>query len=161
MEESRLKRCLKGRGGGDRHSGGGWIRLSVTKAHLTQGEGGCHEEAGDSRLLNCDCIDNSNDLRWENSPANRSGSRETELEMSVTLLATCCGSKSLKVILIDSDFRADPCPQSPCPSRKTGSITSCIFDALLLLLRTNRELEYTCPLKITFTQGSHDRGFKT
>ena len=26
----------------------------------------------------------------------------------VALLATCCGSKSLKVILIDSDFRAYP-----------------------------------------------------
>jgi len=26
----------------------------------------------------------------------------------VALLATCCGSKSLKVILIDSDFRAFP-----------------------------------------------------
>ena len=26
----------------------------------------------------------------------------------VTLLATCCGFKSLKVILIDSDFRAYP-----------------------------------------------------
>ena len=42
----------------------------------------------------------------------------------VVLLATCCGSKSLKVILIGSDFRA-------------------------------------CLLKSTFTEASHDRGFKT
>jgi hypothetical protein len=33
-EENRLKRCLKG---------GGWIRRSVTKVYLPQGEGGCHE----------------------------------------------------------------------------------------------------------------------
>jgi hypothetical protein len=35
----------------------------------------------------------------------------------VALLTTCCGSKSLKVILIDSDFRTYPVgPQSPCHS---------------------------------------------
>ena len=32
----------------------------------------------------------------------------------VALLATCCGSKSLKVILIDSHFGG--CPESPCHS---------------------------------------------
>ena len=32
MEENRLKRCLKGVKGGNRHSGGGWIcLLSVTE----------------------------------------------------------------------------------------------------------------------------------
>ncbi len=35
----------------------------------------------------------------------------------VALLTTCCGSKSLQVILIDSDFRTYPVgPQSPCHS---------------------------------------------
>jgi hypothetical protein len=30
VEENRLKRCLKGGGGGDKNSGGGWICRSVT-----------------------------------------------------------------------------------------------------------------------------------
>ncbi len=54
-----------------------------------------------------------NQQRWENRSTNRPASRETGLEMPCSVLATCCGSKSLKVILIDSDFRAYPVLTDP------------------------------------------------
>ena len=44
------------------------------------------------------------DLRWENRTTNRPPRRKTDWKYPVPLLVTCCGSKSLKVILIDSDF---------------------------------------------------------
>ena len=45
-------------------------------------------------------------LRWENGPANRPASRETGLKMPCCPASDLLWSKSLKVILIDSDFRA-------------------------------------------------------
>ncbi len=71
----------------------------------------------------------------------------------VALIATCCGSKSLKVILIDSDFRAYPV-LNPLV---TLSLTTPCAD----FSRPVEELEYTCLLKRTFTEASHVRGFKT
>ncbi len=70
----------------------------------------------------------------------------------VALLATCCGSKSLKVILIDSDFRAYTAKMGD------GGVfhTPCAY-----FCRPVEELEYTRLLKNTFTEASHVRGFKT
>jgi hypothetical protein len=42
-------------------------------------------------------------LRWENRPGNRTVGKQG-WKNPVVLSATCCGSKSLQVILIDSDF---------------------------------------------------------
>ena len=67
----------------------------------------------------------------------------------VTLITTCCGSKSLKVILSNSNFVTypvlNPKLYTPCAD----------------FSKPVEELEYRCLLKSTFTQASHDRGFKT
>ncbi len=62
----------------------------------------------------------------------------------VALLATCCGSKSLKVILIDSDFRAYRAPKV-----WDGGVfhTTCTDFS-----RPVERLEYTCLVKSTFTE---------
>jgi hypothetical protein len=45
---------------------------------------------------------------YNNRPSNAISFMPAIASTPVALLATCCGSKSLKVILIDSDFRAYP-----------------------------------------------------
>ncbi len=45
-----------------------------------------------------------NQFRWENRPTNSPSDRDIGLEMTCSLITTCCGSKSLKVILIDCDL---------------------------------------------------------
>ncbi len=77
----------------------------------------------------------------------------------VSLLATCCGSKLLKVILIDSDFGYYPLLKGYLGTKMGdggGFRTPCVDFS-----RPVEELEYSCLLKSTFTQASHDRGFKT
>ena len=75
-------------------------------------------------------------LRWENRPANRAAIRETGMEMP------CFPASDLLWVQITQSypnrlrFWILPSPESP-------------------------ELDYSCLLKSTFTQASHDRGFKT
>jgi hypothetical protein len=106
----------------------------------------------------------------------------------VDLLATCCGSKSLKVILIDSDFRAHPVLNPLVTLYLTPSSRKDFFEGknffshesinrasrtpkmgdggvfhtpCVDFSRPVEELDYTCLLKSNFTETSHDRGFKT
>jgi hypothetical protein len=106
----------------------------------------------------------------------------------VLLLPTSCGSKSLKVILIDSDFRGYPVLNPLVTLQLTPSSREDFFEGKNFLShetisrgsrspkmgdggvlhtpctdfsRPVEELEYTCLLKSTFTESSHDRGFKT
>jgi hypothetical protein len=106
----------------------------------------------------------------------------------VALLVTCCGSKSLKVILIDSDFRVYPVLNPLVTLSLTPSFRKDFFEGKNFFShevirraswtpkmgdggvfhtpcadfsRPVEELEYTCLLKSTFTEASHVRGFKT
>ncbi len=78
----------------------------------------------------------------------------------VALLTTCCGSKSLKVILIDSDFRTYPVLNPLVTLSLTPSFRTDFFEGKNFS-RPVEELEYTCLLKSTFTEASHVRDFKT
>ncbi len=88
----------------------------------------------------------------------------------VVVEPTCCESKSLKVILIDSDFRAYP-HEGGCSIggvgdtggvvwdyRNLSSIPSsrCVEYTLCRLFQTCRRIEVYLSLKINFTQDSHE-----
>jgi hypothetical protein len=114
-------------------------------------------------------------------PANRPASRETGLQMP------CCPAGDLLWVQITQSypnrlrFSSLPCPQSPChtviyPVFREGfsfptkpcraSWAPKMGDGGVFLTpcadfsRPVEELEYSCLLKNTFTESSHDRGFK-
>ena len=102
-------------------------------------------------------------LRWENRSANSPVRRETGLKMP------CCPAINLLRVQITQSypnrlrFWTLPCPESPCHSvcsNKDGGWRS-VPHTLCRLFQTCRRTGVCCLLKSTFTQASHDRGFKT
>ncbi len=127
-------------------------------------------------------------LRCESRTANRPVSRETGLEMPCSPANDLLWVQITQSYSNRLRFSSLPCPQSPChalifPVFQEGFFEGKNFFSHETISRASRapkmgdggvfgtpcadfsrpaeELEYTCLLTSTFTEVSHDRGFKT